>query len=95
MPRISPKTETTAFFIWADCRKDPAGWNRTIPEIAQSCGFSTQRTSRAITLKGWTNRVRVSSRDIDNSARCSPPLGDGIIGMDEDDALPRELMAAQ
>lgn len=93
MPKISPKTEAAAFIIWADCQIQ--GWDRTIPEIASSCRMSSQRASRAITLKRWTNRVRVSSRDIDNSARCSMPLGEGIIGMDEDDALPRELMAAQ
>lgn len=90
MARLSPRSHTAAYLIWCDCKDH--GWERTVPEIAQSVGMQVNRVSRILALKQWQGRVRKSDRY------------DGLIPTmtrNDDDAailsmgaLPRSMMAA-
>lgn len=55
---VSPQVEALAFRIWTVCR--PKEWNCTCREIAEELGETSQRISRVLQVKGWSNRVRSS-----------------------------------
>lgn len=53
---LSPRLLARSAIIYADCKA--FGWERTIAEIAQSCGMTTQNVIQTLHAKGWTGRVR-------------------------------------
>lgn len=61
---MNPRTEAAAYLIWCDCQEH--GWDRTIPEIADSVGrrdISSLRARRVIEVKGWMPKVRRTATD--------------------------------
>lgn len=76
---MNPRTAAAAYLIWHDCKEH--GWDRTIPDIANSVDrsdISVQRARRVIEVMGWMPRVRRVATD---NPRDTPPLN---VLMDEE-----------
>lgn len=58
--RMTPQAETLAYRIWGVAQG--RGWDLTIADLAAALDVDKRRIGRVVAAKGWTTRLRSTTR---------------------------------